>query len=188
MPGLKINTIAFKKTIEKTVSPTVRRGFAQISKKTASWGIKGQGDLPLIMGVLNFGDPDHRVWNNAQGVLAPIPPRPWLNRSTQGIYQVKINSYIRENLPRVIMSIQTRGQSSFRKTSSQAHKTLHPDDFIAGLAKIGRDNARYAWEKANFQENAEMTLAHKSDPRPLHGHGRMKESSITAWTDKGDVK
>ena len=83
----KINYKALSRTVETTLSPSLRRGLAAIATKTAHWGIKDQGDLALIMGVLNFGDPDHRVPNTPDGHIAPIPPRPWLNRSTDKIYQ-----------------------------------------------------------------------------------------------------
>lgn len=180
MAKARINYKALSKTIETTLSPSLRRGLAAIAQKTAHWGIKDQGDLALIMGVLNFGDPDHRVPNTPDGVLAPIPPRPWLNRSTDKIYQVKINQYVNASLKKVIASIPKRGRSGFSATSKRA---FNPDDFIRGLAEIGRDNARYAWEKANFAPNSDMTLRNKTGDKPLHDTGRMNADAITGWTD-----
>lgn len=196
--GIKVNTIAFKNQIMKSLTPTTYEGFRHIAAKTACWGIKGE--LALIMGVLNFGDPAHTVPNhkktsptrkNLESALAAfggkndsaIPPRPWLSRSTEGVYQVKLNDYIRENTGALIASVVTQGGTEFKSTSKRKGRALNPDDFIKGLAEVGKKNAQQSWEKANFKENAPMTLAHKSDPRPLHGTGRMNESVIEAWTE-----
>lgn len=183
MPRVKINEIAFKREIYKTLTPTTYEGFRQIANKKACWGIKGNGDLPLIMGVLNFGDPDHRFLNNAGGASAPIPPRPWLSRSTQGIYQTKLNDFIRKHGAALVASVATQGKTKFKATSGTRARTIHPDDFLKGLSELGRDLARYSWEKANFQENSDVTLARKTDPRPLHDTGRMNESVIEAWVE-----
>lgn len=180
MANVKINYKALSKTIETTLAPTLRRGLAAIARKTAHWGIKDQGDLALIMGVLNFGDPDHRVPNTADGHLAPIPPRPWLNRSTDKIYQVKINKYVNDSLKKVVAAIPKRGKLRFSETSNRA---ISPDDFMQGLAEVGRDNARYAWEKANFAPNSDMTLRNKIGNKPLHDTGRMNAGAITGWVD-----
>lgn len=177
MPGVRINRSAIIKKITINVTPTVRRGFAAIARKEASWGIRNNGDLALIMGVLNFGDPDHRVPNNETGRSAPIPARPWLSYSTQGVYAYNLQKYINENLRKMLVSIPKRGQGQFR--SSQ--KSLHPDDFMKGLAEVGRDNARELWEEANFAPNTAATLRNKTGDKPLHDTGRMNQSVITGW-------
>lgn len=180
MAKAKVNYKALSRTVETTLSPSLRRGLAAIATKTAHWGIKDQGDLALIMGVLNFGDPDHRVPNTPDGHPAPIPPRPWLNRSTDKIYQVKINKYVNDSLKKVVASIPKRGRSGFSASSKRA---INPNDFMLGLAEIGRDNARYAWEKGNFAPNSDMTLRNKIGTKPLHDTGRMNASAITGWVD-----
>lgn len=176
MAELRFNSTFFKK-IESIVTPTMRSGLAKLSTKTAHWGIKEQGDLALIMGVLNFGDPDHRFLNNESGVPAPIPARPWLSNSVKGYYDVKIKRYINENLPTVL-----RGLPKDARKNQRAPK-LSIEKFIQGLALVGRDNAVQSWDSGNFKENTPATLANKIDPRPLHDTGRMSASAITAWVD-----
>ena len=177
MPNVKFNS-GFYKKMDAIVTMTSRKAMSDLSKKTAHWGIKGDGDLPLIMGVLEFGDPDHRVPNTPQGRLGPIPPRPWLNKSTQGTYHSHLTKYINDNLPKVLRGFPKSGQSI---TSTK--NTLSAQDFIQGLAEIGKNNARISWGTANFTPNSPATLANKGDPRPLHDTGRMNESVITAWSD-----
>lgn len=169
---------SFFKEINAVVTPTMRKGMADLSKRTAHWGIKDNGDLPLIMGVLNFGDPDHRFLNNKTGVPAPIPKRPWLNKSVQGTYNSRLKKYVNNNLPLVLRGLPKTGQNIVNPGAKMTTKA-----FIEGLAKLGRDNARESWETANFTANSPATLANKSDSRPLHGNGEMEASKITAWSD-----
>lgn len=196
MAGVKFNS-SFYKNIEAIVTPTARKAMSDLSHKTARWGIKGQGDLPMIMGVLEFGDPDHTWPNTPKGSRnrkflelnatfgeennpSAIPPRPWLRRSVEGYYRKEIVKYINENLPTVLSGFPKRGQSVENKKSR-----MSADKFIEGLAKVGRDNAEMSWEIANFEPNAPATLELKDDPRPLHGNGvtGMSGDAITAWSD-----
>ena len=177
MPNVKFNSSFYKK-MDAIVTMTSRKAMSDLSKKTAHWGIKGDGDLPLIMGVLEFGDPDHRFPNTPQGVLAPIPPRRWLKRSTEGYYQKELANYVNENLPKVLRGFPKSGQSVSNQKSRKS-----ADEFIAGLAEVGRKNAIKSWELANFEANSPATLEKKIDPRPLHDTGRMNEDEITAWSD-----
>ena len=173
---MKINQAAFKTKIEAYIAPNVRHGFVQLAQKRACWGIKDEGDLAMIMGVLNFGDPDHRVPNTSNGKLAPIPARRWLERSTEGYYYRELIKYINENLPKVVNGIPKKG--AYRSWTSQ--RALSIDDFVQGLANAGAKNAIKSWELANFVENTPATLANKSDSRPLHDTGRMNAGSIKA--------
>lgn len=193
MSGVKFNS-GFYKKMDAIVTMTSRKGMADLAKKTAHWGIKNQGDLPMIMGVLEFGDPAHTFPNAKRGTEkrkavedliasggenpSAIPPRPWLRKSTQGTYRSHLTKYINENLPKVLRGIQKSGQSI---TSTKAE--LSAQDFIQGLAETGRDNARVSWGTANFAPNSPATLANKVDSRPLHNTGRMNESVITAWSE-----
>lgn len=177
---VKVNS-SFLTKLNLAVEKNVRSGFVDLATKRACWGIKDEGNLALIMGVLNFGDPDHRVWNNSKGVLAPIPPRPWLSNSTEGMYRYLLRRYVNENLPRILPSISKRGVYKGKSLSSQ--RALGIDDFVKGLAEIGADNARDNWDSGKFQPNSPMTLARKSDPRPLHDTGRMNASAIKAWSE-----
>lgn len=177
MPGVRFNS-GFYKKMDTIVTTTSRKAMADLSKRTAHWGIKDQGDLALIMGVLEFGDPDHRFPNTPKGKLAPIPPRRWLKRSREGYYQKELANYVNENLPKVLRGFPKSGQSI---SSSKTRKSA--DEFIQGLAEVGRDNARKSWNLANFTENSPATLINKTDPRPLHDTGRMNETVITAWSD-----
>ena len=177
MPNVRFNSNFYKK-MDAIVTTSTRKAVADLSKKTAHWGIKDQGDLALIMGVLEFGDPDHRFPNTPSGKLAPIPPRGWLKRSREGYYQRELANYINENLPKVLKGFPKRGQSVSNQKARQSTA-----EFIKGLAEVGRDNARKSWESANFAENSPATLANKRDSRPLHDTGRMNASVITAWSD-----
>lgn len=177
MPNVRFNS-GFYKKMDAIVTTTSRKALSDLSKKTAHWGIKDQGDLALIMGVLEFGDPDHRVPNTPAGVLGPIPPRPWLRKSTQGTYRSHLTKYINDNLPKVLRGLPKSGQNITNTKTEMSSK-----DFISGLAELGRDNARISWATANFAPNSPATLANKSDARPLHDTGRMNESVITAWSD-----
>lgn len=193
MAGVKFNS-SFYKNIEAIVTPTARKAMSDLSHKTAHWGIKGQGDLPMIMGVLEFGDPAH-TWPNTrkgsatrqfieqsmdEGNSSAIPPRPWLRNTIQGSYRRELTKYINENLPTVLSGFPKRGQSVENKKSR-----MSADKFIEGLAKVGRNNAINSWVHANFTPNAEATLARKTDDRPLHGNGvtGMSDEAITAWSD-----
>lgn len=176
---VKFNSSFYKK-MDIIATPTSRRAVADLSKKTAHWGIKGNGDLPMIMGVLEFGDPDHRFLNVPKGKLAPIPSRPWLRKSTQGTYRSHLTKYINDNLPKVVRGFPKSGQNIVNSKADMTAK-----EFIEGLAKVGRDNAEISWEVANFEPNAPATLANKTDGRPLHGNGKtgMSGDAITAWSD-----
>lgn len=176
---MKFNS-GFYKKMDLIATPTSRRAVADLAKKTAHWGIKGQGDLPMIMGVLEFGDPDHRFLNNGGGVPAPIPPRPWLRKSIQGTYRSHLVKYVNDNLPKVLRGFPKSGQNIVNSDAQMTTK-----EFIQGLAKVGARNARQSWEASNFTPNAPATLANKSDPRPLHGNGKtgMSEEAIEAWSD-----
>lgn len=176
---VKFNSSFYKK-MDIIATPTARRAVADLSKKTAHWGIKGNGDLPMIMGVLEFGDPDHRFLNVPEGTLAPIPSRPWLRRSIEGYYRKEIVKYVNDNLPKVLSGFPKYGQSIINPKSR-----MNTEKFIEGLAKVGRDNAEMSWEVANFEPNAPATLANKTDSRPLHGNGKtgMSGDAITAWSD-----
>lgn len=177
MPGVKFNS-GFYKKMDMIVTTTSRRALADLSKRTAHWGVKENGNLPIIMGVLEFGDPDHRFLNTPSGTLAPIPPRPWLKKSVQGIYRSHLTKYINDNLPKVLRGLPKEGQSAVNINAEFSVK-----DFMEGLAEVGKDNAQASWEKANFTPNSPATLAKKADPRPLHDTGRMNESVITAWSN-----
>lgn len=179
-------------------TPTSRRAVADLSKKTAHWGIKGNGDLPMIMGVLEFGDPAHTFPNAKKGTPkrkevedfvasggknpSEIPPRPWLRKSTQGTYRSHLTKYINDNLPKVLAGFPKYGQNIVNPDARMTAK-----EFIEGLAKVGRDNAEMSWNYANFEKNRPATLANKTDPRPLHGNGDgdnpMSGDAITAWSD-----
>lgn len=177
MANVKFNS-GFYKKMDAIVTMSSRKAMADLSKKTAHWGIKQDGDLPMIMGVLEFGDPDHRFPNTPKGKLAPIPPRRWLKRSTEGYYQKELANYVNENLPKVFRGFPKSGQSISNSKSRKSTK-----EFIEGLAECGRKNAVKSWELANFVENSPATLENKTDPRPLHDTGRMNEGVITAWSD-----
>ena len=176
-----------------------RRGLADLAKKTAHWGIKGQGELPKIMGVLEFGDPDHTWPNTPKGSRlrkmlelnavignednpSEIPPRPWLRRSIEGEYRKRLVKYVNTELPKVLRSMPKTGQGVYTPRSKKLVK-----EFIDGLADTGRDNAELSWERANFTPNAPATLELKDDPRPLHGNGNgehpMSGEAITSWSD-----
>ena len=180
-------------------TPTSRRAVADLSKKTAHWGIKGNGDLPMIMGVLEFGDPDHTWPNTPKGSRhrkflelnatfgeennpSAIPPRPWLRRSVEGYYRKEIVKYVNDNLPKVLAGFPKYGQNIVNPKSR-----MNTEKFIEGLAKVGRDNAEMSWNYANFEKNRPATLENKTDPRPLHGNGDgdnpMSGDAITAWSD-----
>lgn len=176
---VKFNS-GFYKKMDLIATPTSRRAVADLAKKTAHWGIKGQGDLPMIMGVLEFGDPDHRFLNNKGGVLAPIPPRPWLRKSAQGTYRSHLVKYVNDNLPKVLRGFPKSGQNIVNSDAQMTTK-----EFIQGLAEVGAKNARAGWDTANFTPNAPATLANKSDPRPLHGNGKtgMSADAIEAWSE-----
>ena len=176
---MKVNYRDISKKIEADLSPTIRKSLALVSKKTAHWGIKDEGNLALIMGVLNFGDPDHRVPNTPQGRPAPIPKRPWLNRSTERIFQARINNYIEKNLGKLLAGLKKRGKAG----SGSSQRALSAEDFLKGLAEVGRDNARQIWEKGNFAPNTDATLRNKRGDKPLHDKGRMNQAAITGWVD-----
>ena len=174
---MKVNYRAISRKIETNVSPTLRKGLAAISMKSAHWGIKDQGDLALIMGVLNFGDPDHRVPNTPDGHKAPIPKRPWLSQTTEGQYKYFVRKYVEDNLPKVISGLAKRGK--VQSVSSQ--RSLSIDDFLQGLADEGKDAAQDNWENGSFAENTPMTIKNKHGDKPLHDTGRMNRNSITGW-------
>lgn len=178
MAQVKINRQAFLRKVETTISPSLRRGLARVATKKASWGIKDD-ELALVMGVLNFGDPDHRFPNTPNGVLAPIPKRPWLERSTEGYYQTQINKYVNENLGRLVAGLPKRGRGQGKTTA----RAISAEDFAAGLAKIGAENARKSYEIANFEPNSPATLAHKQGTKPLHDTGRMNAGKIVGWVE-----
>lgn len=189
MAGVKFDSKFFRK-MEAIVTPKMRKEMAKLSKMEAHWGIRNDGELAMIMGVLNFGDPAHTVPNRSKGTPqrkavedaiaayggndSAIPPRPWLSNSVRGAYDVNIKRYVNENLPIVL-----RGMS---KVGTKFKSKITPDQFIKGLAEVGRDNARKSWESGKFAPNAPMTLQNKSDPRPLHDTGRMNAGVIEAWT------
>ena len=197
---VKFNSSFYKK-MDIIATPTSRRAVADLSKKTAHWGIKGNGDLPMIMGVLEFGDPDHTWPNTPKGSRhrkfleinaafgeednpSAIPPRPWLRRSIEGYYRKEIVKYINKNLPKVLAGLPKYGQNILNEKAD-----MTPQQFIDGLAEIGRDNAEMSWEVANFEPNAPATIEMKQevDTRPLHGRGDrdnpMSDDAITAWSD-----
>ena len=196
--SVKFNSSFYKK-MDIIATPTSRRAVADLSKKTAHWGIKGQGDLPMIMGVLEFGDPAHTFPNYKKSsphrkaledVLAAfggenasaIPPRPWLSKSTRGTYRSHLTKYINDNLPKVLAGFPKYGQNIVNPEAR-----MSAEKFIEGLAKVGRNNAEMSWNYANFEKNRPATLANKTDPRPLHGNGDgdnpMSGDAITAWSD-----
>lgn len=193
--AVKVNVKSFTKKFEMAVAPNMRRALAEIARKQVHWGIQGHGDLPVIMGVLNFGDPAHTVPNRKDGsqsreVLktalnanvgvsnpSAIPPRPWLSQTTTGKYQKHITAYIENNFPKVLAGV--RKDRKYESVSSQ--RALSVDSFLEGLAKTGAEVARDSWDNGIFEPNKPMTLAHKSDPRPLHGRGDMSRDVITGW-------
>lgn len=178
-------------------TPTSRRAVADLAKRTACWGIKDEGDLPMIMGILEFGDPAHTFPNAkkdsprrkaVEAELAAggenssaIPPRPWLRKSAQGTYRSHLVKYVNDNLPKVLRGFPKYGQNIVNPDALMTTK-----EFIQGLAEVGAKNAREDWETANFEKNAKATLANKSDPRPLHGRGDgdnpMSADAIKAWS------
>lgn len=178
MANVQFNS-GFYKKIDAIVTPTARKAMADLAKKEARWGIKEKGELPLIMGVLEFGDPDHRFPNTPSGKLAPIPKRPWLQRSVEGYYKKELVKYVNENLPKVLRGFPKSGQRIDNPKSD-----LSSEKFIQGLAAVGAQNARKSWELANFTPNSPATLENKSDSRPLHGDGSkgMSADAITAWS------
>ena len=192
--SISINKSSFTSKLYLDITKNVRSGLAQLATKKACWGIKDQGDLALIMGVLNFGDPAHTVPNTPKnserrkmiedaidtfgGNDSAIPPRPWLSRSTEGYYKYSLRKYIEDNLPKVVKGIPKKGP--FQSISSTQSMSIN--DFVEGLAKVGAENARDSWDNGNFAPNKPMTLANKADSRPLHGSGRMNRGSITAWS------
>lgn len=195
---MKFNSSFYKK-MDLIATPTSRRAVADLAKKTAHWGIKGQGDLPMIMGVLEFGDPGH-TWPNTPGHSrlrkelevkeafgneknpSAIPARPWLRRSIEGYYRKQIAKYVNENLPKVLRGFPKSGQNIVNPDALMTTK-----EFIQGLAEVGADNAIGSWERANFAPNAKATLENKDDERPLHGRGDgdnpMSADAIEAWSD-----
>lgn len=193
---IRINKAAFLRKIKTDVTPNLRRGLAALATTEAHWGIKGHDDLPLIMGVLNFGDPAHTVPNrkknsperkNMESFLAgggknnsAIPPRPWLSRSTEGYYYKKLINYVNTNLPKVIAGIPKRGRGQSH-TSPKIERAWSIEKFMKGFAELGAENAKKSWELANFTPNRPMTLKNKTDPRPLHDTGVMNESVIEGW-------
>lgn len=187
--GIKIKTSIIQRKIDSTLSPQLRRGLKAIGAKTACYGIKDHGDLAKIMGVLNYGDPGHTFPNtgkdsdrrqdlDASNNDSAIPARPWLDKTSRGIYGQARAKYIKENIGRVIAGIPKRGQSRQFKSSQRA---MTVEDFAQGLANVGAQNARDSWNASNFEPNAPATLENKSDPRPLHDTGRMNADAITGW-------
>lgn len=194
---MKANYGRISKKIEATLSPTLRRSLALVATKTAHWGIKDQGDLALIMGVLNFGDPAHTVPNRGKGSearkvledalsanigvtnLSAIPPRPWLIQSTEGIYRYNIRKYVEAHLGKMVAGLSKRGKAG----SASSNRALSIDKFLQGLAEVGAENAQDNWENGNFAPNAPMTLRNKGTTKPLHDTGRMNKGSITGWVD-----
>ena len=197
MANMQFNSSFYKK-MSMIATATSRKAVADLSKRTAHWGIKGNGDLAKIMGVLEFGDPGHTVPNTPKGSQrrktiedavaafggndSAIPPRPWLRKSIRGSYRSKLVKYINTNLPKVLQGFPKSGQNI---VNTNAEMTT--DEFLQGLAEVGMENARNSWETANFTPNAPMTLQNKSDPRPLHGKGdgenAMSAEKITAWSE-----
>ncbi len=194
---MKANYGRISKKIEATLSPTLRRSLALVATKTAHWGIKDQGDLALIMGVLNFGDPAHTVPNRGKGSearsvledalkanigvtnLSAIPPRPWLSESSEGKYNRNLKKYVNENIARLVAGLAKRGKAG----SASSNRALSINDFLQGLAEVGAENAQDNWENGNFAPNAPMTLRNKGTTKPLHDTGRMSKGSITGWVD-----
>lgn len=194
--GIKIKTSVINRQIEATLSPQLRRGLKVIASKTACYGIKSskstkkEASLAKIMGVLNYGDPGHTFPNtgkdsdtrqdlDASNNDSAIPARPWLDKTSRGIYAQARAKYIKDNLAKVIAGIPKRGQSRSFKSSQRA---ITAEEFAQGLANVGAENARNSWNASNFKENALATLENKSDPRPLHDTGRMNADAITGWT------
>ena len=194
---MKVNYGRISKKFEATLSPTLRRSLALVATKTAHWGIKDQGDLAMIMGVLNFGDPAHTVPNRGKGSetrsaledalkanigvtnLSAIPPRPWLSQSTEGVYKYNLRKYVEENLGKLVAGLTKRGKAG----SYSSNRALSIDDFLQGLAEVGAENAQDNWENGSFEPNAPMTLRNKNTTKPLHDTGRMNKGSITGWVD-----
>lgn len=176
--GFRINKQAFLRNVKTTLSPSLRRGLSRIGTKKAKFGIRGNGDLPIISGVLNYGDPHHSFPNNLRDGSSPIPARPWLSNSTKGLYAINLSRYINDNMTRVVSSIPKRGQSGFRSSS----RSINPNDFVKGLANVGAENARSYLENANFVQNSDATLANKKDTRPLHDTGKMS-MAVEGWTE-----
>lgn len=195
---MKFNS-GFYKKMDLIATPTSRRAVADLAKKTAHWGIKGHGDLPMIMGILEFGDPGHTFPNTRIGSRrrkelevkeafgneknpSEIPPRPWLRRSIEGYYRKQIAKYVNENLPRVLRGFPKYGQSIVNPDTLMTTKK-----FIQGLAEVGAANAQKSWDLANFTPNAKATLENKDDERPLHGNGEgdnpMSADAIEAWSE-----
>ena len=197
MAGVKFNSSFYKK-LDMIVTMTSRKALSDLSKRTAHWGIKGHGDLPMIMGVLEFGDPAHTFPNAKKGTEkrkavekliasggqneSAIPPRPWLNKSRQGTYRSHLTKYVNNSLQEVLRSMPKTGNVFYT-----SHSKKLTDKFIQGLAEVGAQNARDSWNSGNFAKNAEATLINKDDPRPLHGNGgekdSMSEDKITAWSE-----
>lgn len=177
MAGVKVNYRSLSKKVETALSPTLRRGLAMVATKTAHWGIKDHGDLAMIMGVLNFGDPDHRVPNTPEGKEAPIPKRPWLSQTTEGQYRYFVRRYVEINLLKVVSGLSKRGKVS----SVSSQRSLSVEDFLQGLSELGAENARDNWENGNFAPNTPATLHNKRGDKPLHDKGRMSREAITGW-------
>lgn len=190
---MKVNYRAISRKFEAELSPTLRKSLALVAKKTAHWGIKDQGDLALIMGVLNFGDPAHTVPNTKKdsprrkaiedaiavfgGNDSEIPKRPWLSQSTEGVYRYTIRRYIEANLGKLVAGLKKKGKAG----SYSSQRALSADDFLKGLAEVGCDNAQDNWENGTFAPNKPMTVHNKGHSKPLHGKGTMKLDSITGW-------
>ena len=190
---------SFLTKLQVAIDRNIQTGFDELATKKACWGIKDSSDdLPMIMGVLDFGDPGHTVPNTKKGSptrkrladavaafggenSSAIPPRPWLSGSTKGEYRTNIKRYVRTQLPRMIAGI-TKAEKG-RYASKSSRKALSVDDFVKGLAEVGAKNAKDYWENGPFIHNAPMTLENKSDPRPLHGRGTMNESKIEGWVE-----
>lgn len=192
---MKANYSRISKKFEATLTPTLRRSLALVATKTAHWGIKDDGELAVIMGVLNFGDPAHTVPNTGKGTLrrkmiedaiavyggndSAIPPRPWLTQSTEGIYRYNIRKYVEANLGKMVAGLYKRGKAG----SASSNRALSIDKFLQGLAEVGAENAQDNWENGSFAPNRPMTLRNKGTTKPLHDTGRMNKGSITGWVD-----
>ena len=190
---VKVNS-SFLTKLNVAVEKNVRSGFVDLAKKRACWGIKGGDELPVIMGVLNFGDPAHTFPNTKkssptrkkiQDILtafggensSAIPARPWLSNSTKGAYRYFIKKYIDENLPKMVAGVRKDG----KYVSVTSQRALSVEDFVKGLAEVGADNARDNWESGSFTPNSPATLANKNDTRPLHDTGLMNSDRIEGW-------
>lgn len=168
--------------MEKNLTPSLRQGLAGIARMRACAGIpEEKGELVVIAATQEYGNPLNRFPNTPDGVLAPIPARPFLSRSTRGRYGYIIANYINENLPHLLAAIPTRGDGGdFRRTSRRA---LHPATFMKGLADLVANNARTVIDNQNFEKLSINTKEKKGSDFILFDTGELFDS-ISGWVER----